>query len=159
MPRPYMDRNIEELEGLVDKHEEERETLLDEIRRRTTPGARNLRERLDPPPPKLDSSVYVIELDPAVLNDRMFRERNPDHDPESEYSCLYVGKTTKSPEERFEVHMGGGIHAARLATKFGQRLRPEFYQRLNPMTRTAAEREEEELACMLQKVGYAVWWN
>ena len=128
-----------------------------ELRHRTIPGARSLLRRLDPPEARLDSSVYVIELDPDVLNDKKFRERNPDHDPE--YLCLYVGRTTKSPEERFEVHMGGGMHAAPLVTKFGQRLRPEFYERLNPMTRTAAEREEKELACTLQKVGYAVWWN
>ena len=36
-------------------------------------------------------TVYVIELDPAVLEEKRFRERNPQHRPG--VPCVYVGMT------------------------------------------------------------------
>ena len=36
-------------------------------------------------------SVYVIELDDRVLNERKFREANMGYDPSK--PCLYVGST------------------------------------------------------------------
>ena len=156
MPRPYADRNIEQLKSLVEEHEKERETLLAELKKRRTPKARALLRRLDPPEPTLDHCVYVIELDSDVLGLNDFRDRNPDHNPE--YSCLYVGMTSKGPEERFAQHKRG-YRASPKVKRFGLHLRSEFYERLNPMTKEDAEREEKELACALQKAGYAVWWN
>ena len=99
----------------------------------------------------------MIELDPDILGLNDFRDRNPDHNPE--YSCLYVGMTSKSPEQRLEEHKRGGDLSSPKVKRFGRRLRPEFYERLNPMTKEDAKREEKELACALQTAGYAVWWN
>jgi len=159
MPRPYLNLNTEQLESLVEEHEKERETLLAELKERSVPKARALLRRLDPaeaPKPNLDHYVYVIELDPDVLGIKEFRDRNPNHNPE--YSCLYVGMTGKGPEERFAQHKRA-YKASRKVKRFGLHLRSEFYERLNPMTKEDAEREEKELACALQKAGYAVWWN
>lgn len=92
-----------------------------------------------------------------MWDDKKFRDRNPDQDP-TERPCLYVGMTSTSPEERFDQHRRGH-KAARLVRKFGVKLRPEFYERLNPMTRDEAEGEEPALAASLERAGYAVWWN
>ena len=53
-------------------------------------------------PPRHAHSVYVIELDPAVLGERRFRERNPNH--VEGMPCVYVGMTGLAVEERFANH-------------------------------------------------------
>lgn len=99
-------------------------------------------------------SVYVIELDPAVLKRRKFREANPDHNRDRE--CLYVGMTGICPEERFQRHKQG--HKACWYVKvFGKRLRLDLYDGLNPMTYEEACDMEVELAERLRADGYAVW--
>ncbi len=58
-----------------------------------------IRSRAEQPP---RHHVYVIELDPAVLEHARFRAANPDHDPRK--PSLYVGMTGLDPETRFERH-------------------------------------------------------
>lgn len=101
-------------------------------------------------------NVYVIELADEVRDDGSFRKENPDASPG--LPCLYVGMTAKTPEERFAKHKAGEQHS-RIVKKFGFRLRPEFYERLNPMTYNDAEREERALARLLKREGYGVWQN
>ncbi len=100
----------------------------------------------------------MIELSPAVWKESEFAERNKGHLVHPDYPCLYVEKTSCLPEERFEQHMSG-VHASRKVTKCGVRLRPEFCECLNPMTSEDTEDEERELAEVLMRAGYAVWWN
>ena len=50
-------------------------------------------------------NIYVIELDEQVLEKKKFREANPDYVDDS--PCVYVGVTSKTPEERFEQHKSG----------------------------------------------------
>ena len=108
--------------------------------------------------PAANCSVYVIELDKAVLDDRRFREANPDHDPRK--PCVYVGQTGKTPQERFETHKTGPSRQAnKFVKKHGLRLKPRLYARYNPMTREEAERREGELGSRLRSKGYAAWWN
>ena len=48
-------------------------------------------------------TVYVIELSRKVFTeDRKFREANPQYNGVLE--CLYVGQTSKTPQERFTQH-------------------------------------------------------
>ena len=56
--------------------------------------------------PKARYSIYVVELDSAVLSERRFVERNPDYRGGS--PCVYIGMTSRTPEERFEQHKSGG---------------------------------------------------
>jgi hypothetical protein len=50
--------------------------------------------------------VYVIELSRKVFNESIkFREANPQFNGVLE--CLYVGMTSKTPQERFEQHRSG----------------------------------------------------
>jgi len=108
----------------------------------TTKRARELRTRVEETFPELrpaeDASVYVIELDAGIWNDEKFEEENPDA-RRDELPCLYVGMSSLSPEQRFAQHKAG-TKASRRVRKHGIRLRPEFYERLNPMTHDEAER-------------------
>ena len=99
-------------------------------------------------------NVYVIELDPAILNSARFRNANPDRDLLK--PCVYVGMTGLSPEERFAKHKAG-IRANRYVQRFGLRLLPELYAYANPMPYPAARDMEVELAIALREQGYAVW--
>ena len=101
-------------------------------------------------------NIYVIELDKQVLEKRKFREANPDYVAGS--PCVYVGMTSKTPEERFEQHKNG-YKSSRVVKQFGIRLKPRQYQSLNPMSRDEAAEMEFEKARRLRKKGWGVWVN
>ena len=101
--------------------------------------------------------IYVIELDPAVLNTRRVKDENPDYIEGMD--CLYVGQTARTPEERFEQHREG-YTSNRYTKKYGVRLRPDLSERYTPIrTREQAEEMEQKLAAKLRTRGYAVWFN
>ena len=99
-------------------------------------------------------SVYVIKLDDAVLNERKFREANPQHHPLK--PCVYVGSTGVSPERRFAQHKRG-YKANRYVELYGVRLLPELYEPYNPMPYRDAVEQETFLANELRHQGLAVW--
>jgi hypothetical protein len=99
-------------------------------------------------------NVYVIELDPTVLNIARFRSANPNRDILK--PCVYVGMTGLTPEQRFAKHKAG-IRANAYVQRFGLRLLPKLYAYANPMPYEAARDMEVELAIALQEEGYAVW--
>ena len=99
-------------------------------------------------------NVYVVELDPYVLNFSRFRRANPNRDLMK--PCVYVGCTGLTPEQRFEKHKAG-VRANRYVQKYGVRLLPKLYAYANPMPYDAARDMEVELAIALQEQGYAVW--
>jgi hypothetical protein len=98
--------------------------------------------------------VYVVELDPAVLNLARFRKANPERDMLK--PCVYVGMTGLTPEQRFAKHKAG-IRANPYVRRFGLRLLPKLYAYANPMPYEAARDMEVELAIGLREEGYAVW--
>jgi len=109
-------------------------------------------------------SVYVIELSKQVWTDsKKFRDANPQY--RGMLECLYVGMTSHTPQERYNKHKSGyrnkkGIKiSAYFPEKYGLYLRPSLYEGLNPMTKSEAVKMEEELALLLKKKGFAVWWN
>ena len=110
-------------------------------------------------------SVYVIELDKKVftLNEK-FRDANPQFNGILE--CLYVGMTSKTPQERFKQHMSGYRNkkgyklSSNIVQKYGLYLRGSLYNHIEPMkTRAAALKMEKKLAIELRRQGYAVWFN
>lgn len=103
---------------------------------------------------KLHHSVYVIELDNEVLLDKRFSAANPDYCDQK--SCVYVGMTGLSPEQRFKNHREGN-KSNKYAHRYGMRLLPELYEIHNPMTYEQAQVKERELAEELRSSGYAVW--
>lgn len=104
--------------------------------------------------PNPHHSVYVIELDPAVINEKRFADENPDHDPAR--LCLYVGMSGRTPDERFRQHREG-IKSSKYPHRYGRCLLPELFERHNPMTFAAACAMEVELAQELKNQGHAVW--
>ena len=109
-----------------------------------------------PPRPsgKAHYSVYVIELDARVWNHARFREANPEHDFTK--PCVYVGMTGLPVERRFANHRRGHKSNSFVA-KYGVRLLPGHYRRLNPMGYELAKLTEVTLALRLRARGYAVW--
>ena len=106
--------------------------------------------------PKERHFVYVIELDKDVLYESKFKNANPDY--ETGKPCVYLGMTGHDPDTRFDQHKAG-IKANKYAMKYGLRLMPEIYEKLNPMPYGDAQYMEVDLAIRLQKLGYAVWQN
>ncbi len=110
--------------------------------------------------------VYVIELSKRVFTEHTrFREANPQFNGVLE--CLYVGMTSKDPEERFRQHKTGYVSkkgyniSSSLVMKYGRYLRPSLYDLINvkPMNKKEAMAMEEKLALDLRRQGYAVWFN
>lgn len=109
-------------------------------------------------------TVYVIELSRKVYTeDRKFREANPQFNGVLE--CLYVGMTSKTPQERFKQHKTGALSkkghdlSAAIVKKYGRYLRPSLYQDIGPLSRKEALEVEKGLALELRRKGYAVWTN
>ena len=109
--------------------------------------------------------VYVVELARKVYTDNAkFRAANPQYNGVLE--CLYVGMTSKTPQERFEQHKSG--HRTKkgrkvysnIVRKYGRYLRPSLYEHINPMSsRVEALEMEKELALELRRKRYAVWYR
>lgn len=110
--------------------------------------------------------VYVVELSKKVFTENTrFRVANPQFNGVLE--CLYVGMTSKNPEERFKQHKTGYISkkghdiSSAIVYKYGTYLRPSLYRHLNEqqMNRQQALQMEKKLAWDLRRRGYAVWFN
>lgn len=100
--------------------------------------------------------VYIVELDAKVLGVGRFREANPGYIDGR--MCLYVGMTGLTPEERFRNHKRG-YKANSFVRRFGIRLLPELYEKLNPLSYAEAAKKEEDLARALRRRGFGVWQN
>jgi predicted GIY-YIG superfamily endonuclease len=98
-------------------------------------------------------SVYVVLLDPAVLQHSSILRLNPSRDPAK--PCLYVGMTGLAVQERFQNHKNGQ-KSAWVVERYGLRLMPELYEYLNPMPFEAAAQMEKDLAEDLRAEGYTV---
>ena len=105
--------------------------------------------------PPRDRSVYVIKLDSKILKKPGFLKENPNRDPSK--PCVYVGMTSKTPEERLAIHQSEHLHSSPKVREFGITLMPDLYEHLNPLTREEVEDMEKKLAEGLRSKGYAVW--
>lgn len=98
--------------------------------------------------------VYVVELDPAVLERKKFVARSPAYRPGK--PCVYVGMTGLTPERRFANHKRG-YKANRWVRDYGWHLRPDLYPDGSPYPYDEAARMERHVAEALRALGYAVW--
>jgi hypothetical protein len=98
--------------------------------------------------------VYVVELDCAVLQNKKFLSRNPSY--KNGYQPLYVGMTGLTPELRFRNHKEG-LKANKYVRQHGVRLRPDLYEKYNPLSYEKAVILEVTLAEDLRRKGHAVW--
>jgi hypothetical protein len=93
-------------------------------------------------------TVYVIELDKAAVT-------NPGK------GYVYVGETSRTPEERFEQHQEGarnkhGRLYAGVVKQHGIRLRPDLAPRKKYFDQAAAKRGEKEHFELLKSKGFNV---
>jgi hypothetical protein len=109
-------------------------------------------------------TVYVIELSRKVYTENWkFRAANPQYNGVLE--CLYVGMTSRTPQERFAQHKSGALSkkghdlSSTIVKKYGRYLRPSLYQHIGPLSRAEALEVEKGLALELRRKGYAVWTN
>ena len=65
---------------------------------------------------------------------------------------LYVGRTTRKPEVRFQQHKDG-YKASKYVKKYGVRLLPELFEHLNPMSNAESVELEVSIAEALKKAG------
>jgi hypothetical protein len=92
--------------------------------------SRNLvvdQKRKEAPEKTFHHSVYVIRLDPAVLQHSSILRLNPNRD--SAKPCVYVGMTGLAVEDRFQNHKQGQ-KSAWVVKKYGICLIPELYEYL-----------------------------
>src|SRR5215207_475283 len=89
--------------------------------------------------------IYVIELDPAA-SPRGRKGR----------TCVYVGETADTPEERFAEHKRG-YKASRIVRKYGVRLRPDLYRGFVCLTREQSRLLEARVAARLRLQGFVVF--
>jgi hypothetical protein len=109
-------------------------------------------------------TLYVIELDPAVLQLKKFRDKNPDHRPDKR--CVYVGMTSKTPEQRMFEHLtkarskNGNKLYSTVVARYGKEdglIKRLYRNHQNIPTQKLAEAAEKRLAERLRKRGYGVW--
>ena len=88
-------------------------------------------------------TIYVIELSRKVYSNNIkFRNANPQYNDALE--CVYVGMTSKTPQERFLQHRLGGKSkkghniASSIVEKYGAYLRSSLYSHL-PQYKTQAD--------------------
>src|SRR4051794_9667998 len=93
---------------------------------------------------RYEYSVYVIELDES-------KRRG------GAKEALYVGSTYRTPEQRLAQHLLGE-KSSRHVRGHAIRLRPELYEKYNPLpTRQEAESKEAWLANELRALGHDVY--
>jgi hypothetical protein len=115
--------------------------------------------------PKVLYRIYVVELSKRVYTENSkFRLANPQFNGVLE--CLYVGMTSKTPNERFVQHKKGYRNkkghklSSNIVEKYGLYLRPSLYNHIDPFfTRAEALVAEEQIALELRRERYAVWFN
>ena len=78
-------------------------------------------KRKEAPANTFHHSVYVILLDPAVLQHPTILLLNPNRDPAK--PCVYVGMTGLAVQDRFQNHKTGH-KSAWVVEKYGLRLMP-----------------------------------
>ena len=72
---------------------------------------------------------------------------------------MYVGQSSRKPKLRFDQHKEG-YKSNKYAKVYGERLRPDLYEKYNPIpTRIDAEEIEKMLSESLRKKGLGVWYN
>jgi len=103
-------------------------------------------------------SVYVVKLRKGILRNRSFKRANPKYVKGK--PCVYVGSTSKSPEDRFRAHLNDPKQWSRKVKKYGKVLFEWAYRDLPTYaTRDEAERAEAEYAEELRSRGWGVWQN
>jgi len=122
------------------------------------------------------SHLYVMIVDPTIMEKKKFREANPDY--VEGMPCFYVGKTEHVPRCRQSQHQGKqkgtwrcycGKEGTTNTLEFWHKpstvvkdytegfLKADLFRDWNPVEPEVAEEREAELAAHLRKQGYGIW--
>lgn len=106
--------------------------------------------------------VYVIGLNPGVLNEPKFKKWNPQY--KEGKSCYYIGSSYLPPSERYRIHTEripmkrGSNQYNKWVYHYHDGLRPSQYKNLPAYeSRKEAMEAEKQKAWSLRKRGHAVW--
>ena len=124
-------------------HDEERDRKILQWQRKARTAARQGRER----------NLYVITLDPVVLERREFRVANPGYI--EGMPCVYVGITIHEPGDRFEQHKAG-YRSSKYPRLYGVELALDLIDGFDK-SGFAEDEWEPALAAWLRRQGCAVW--
>lgn len=124
-------------------HDEERDAKIMQWQRKARAAARQGRGR----------KLYVITLDPVVLERREFRDANPAYI--EGMPCVYVGITIHDPGDRFEQHKAG-YRSSRYPRRYGVELALDLIDGFD-RSGLAEDEWEPALADWLRSQGCAVW--
>jgi hypothetical protein len=98
-------------------------------------------------------NLYVITLDPKVLERREFRSANPGY--VEGMPCVYVGITIHEPGDRFEQHKAG-YRSSKYPHRYGVELALDLIDGFDKAG-LAEDDWEPALADWLREQGCAVW--
>jgi hypothetical protein len=98
--------------------------------------------------------VYVAGLDPAVMDNRKFADKNPGY--RAGKPCYFVDVTEMPVDLRFDQHMHG-IKDNAFVRMYGIALRPDFTVDLPASLFEVAVEHEAEIARSLGGEGCGVW--
>jgi len=98
-------------------------------------------------------NLYIITLDPQVLERREFRDANPGY--AEGMPCVYVGITIHAPGDRFEQHRVG-YRSSKYPRRFGVELALDL---IDGFDTSGLDEDDWEpaLADWLRDQGCAVW--
>jgi hypothetical protein len=102
-------------------------------------------------------SVYVVELEFTVWRFSKFRRQNPCY--QHHKSCIYVGCTGRTVEDRLRVHKFGTSKYNAYVRYYGTKLLYDLFFELNPRRYEVALATEFAFAHKLRLDGYAVYQN
>jgi hypothetical protein len=124
-------------------HDDERDAKILRWQQKARRAARQGRSR----------NLYVITLDPDVLERREFRVANPGYI--DGMPCVYVGITIHEPGDRFEQHRAG-YRSSKYPRRYGVELAQDLIDGFDK-TGLAEDDWEQALADWLRDQGCAVW--
>jgi len=100
--------------------------------------------------------IYVIELNRAVLKLKRFNKANPHY--QAGKPLVYVGLTSREPEQRFEQHKQG-FKCSRLVKSYGIKLVRVQCEVIESPSYEVAQTREATKANELRTRGWGVWSN
>lgn len=101
-----------------------------------------------------DYRVYVVTLEPEVMDARRFAHVNPGY--RSGQACYFVDVTDLAPDLRFDQHMHG-IRDNAFVRRYGIALRPDFTADFAPSPFAVAVEQQAQIARSLAAEGCGVW--
>lgn len=98
--------------------------------------------------------VYVVALEPEVMDTRKFSQKNLDYEPGQ--PCYFVDVTDLAVDLRFDQHMHG-IKDNAFVRMYGIALRPDFTADFQPAVFGVAVEQQAQIARSLRGEGCGVW--